>query len=87
MSPAAGITPALGMDPQGHNLLSGNSRKLSGGNFAAGDGFDQDCRYGRPRNGAKRSVANSCVGRGEFVIPGFAKMSVVNKPATEARSG
>jgi DNA-binding protein HU-beta len=24
---------------------------------------------------------------GEFVIPGFAKMSVVNKPATEARSG
>ena len=23
----------------------------------------------------------------EFVIPGFAKMSVVNKPATEARSG
>ena len=23
---------------------------------------------------------------GEFVIPGFAKMSVVNKPATEARS-
>src|SRR6266403_1264403 len=24
---------------------------------------------------------------GEFVIPGFATMSVVNKPATEARSG
>jgi DNA-binding protein HU-beta len=24
---------------------------------------------------------------GEFVIPGFAKMSVVSKPATEARSG
>ena len=24
---------------------------------------------------------------GEFVIPGFAKMAVVNKPATEARSG
>ena len=24
---------------------------------------------------------------GEFVIPGFAKMTVVNKPATEARSG
>jgi DNA-binding protein HU-beta len=24
---------------------------------------------------------------GEFVIPGFVKMSVVNKPATEARSG
>jgi nucleoid DNA-binding protein len=24
---------------------------------------------------------------GEFVIPGFAKMSVVNKPATEARTG
>jgi DNA-binding protein HU-beta len=24
---------------------------------------------------------------GEFVIPGFAKMSVVNKPATEASSG
>jgi DNA-binding protein HU-beta len=24
---------------------------------------------------------------GEFVIPGFAKMSVVNKPAIEARSG
>jgi nucleoid DNA-binding protein len=24
---------------------------------------------------------------GEFVIPGFAKLSVVNKPATEARSG
>jgi len=24
---------------------------------------------------------------GEFVIPSFAKMSVVNKPATEARSG
>ena len=24
---------------------------------------------------------------GEFVIPGFAKMSVVNKPASEARSG
>ncbi len=24
---------------------------------------------------------------GDFVIPGFAKMSVVNKPATEARSG
>ncbi|PPQ20578.1 DNA-binding protein [Bradyrhizobium sp. AC87j1] len=24
---------------------------------------------------------------GEFVIPGFAKMSVVNKPATEARMG
>src|SRR5260370_15479827 len=24
---------------------------------------------------------------GEFVIPGFAEMSVVNKPATEARSG
>jgi nucleoid DNA-binding protein len=24
---------------------------------------------------------------GEFVIPGFAKMSIVNKPATEARSG
>lgn len=24
---------------------------------------------------------------GEFVIPGFAKISVVNKPATEARSG
>src|ERR1700692_748797 len=24
---------------------------------------------------------------GEFVIPGFAKMLVVNKPATEARSG
>ena len=24
---------------------------------------------------------------GEFVIPGFAKMSVVHKPATEARSG
>jgi DNA-binding protein HU-beta len=24
---------------------------------------------------------------GEFVIPGFAKMSVVKKPATEARSG
>jgi nucleoid DNA-binding protein len=24
---------------------------------------------------------------GEFTIPGFAKMSVVNKPATEARTG
>ena len=24
---------------------------------------------------------------GEFVIPGFVKMSVVNKPATEARNG
>jgi DNA-binding protein HU-beta len=24
---------------------------------------------------------------GEFVIPGFAKMSIVNKPATEARTG
>ena len=24
---------------------------------------------------------------GEFTIPGFAKMTVVNKPATEARSG
>ncbi|MCP3380036.1 MULTISPECIES: HU family DNA-binding protein [unclassified Bradyrhizobium] len=24
---------------------------------------------------------------GEFIIPGFVKMSVVNKPATEARSG
>jgi DNA-binding protein HU-beta len=24
---------------------------------------------------------------GEFVIPGFVKLSVVNKPATEARSG
>ncbi len=24
---------------------------------------------------------------GEFVIPGFAKMTVVNKPATEAREG
>ncbi|MDB5549638.1 MAG: DNA-binding protein [Tardiphaga sp.] len=24
---------------------------------------------------------------GEFVVPGFAKISVVNKPATEARSG
>ena len=24
---------------------------------------------------------------GEFVIPGFVKMSVVNKPATEARRG
>ena len=24
---------------------------------------------------------------GEFVIPGFVKMSVVNKPATKARSG
>lgn len=24
---------------------------------------------------------------GEFVIPGFVKMSVVNKPAAEARSG
>jgi DNA-binding protein HU-beta len=24
---------------------------------------------------------------GEFVIPGFVKMSVINKPATEARSG
>lgn len=24
---------------------------------------------------------------GEFVIPGFAKMTVVNKPATEARTG
>jgi DNA-binding protein HU-beta len=24
---------------------------------------------------------------GEFVIPGFAKISVVNKPATEAREG
>jgi DNA-binding protein HU-beta len=24
---------------------------------------------------------------GEFVIPGFVKMSVVNEPATEARSG
>ena len=24
---------------------------------------------------------------GEFVIPGFAKFSVVNKPATEARTG
>jgi DNA-binding protein HU-beta len=24
---------------------------------------------------------------GEFVIPGFAKLSVVNKPATEARTG
>jgi DNA-binding protein HU-beta len=24
---------------------------------------------------------------GEFLIPGFVKMSVVNKPATEARSG
>jgi DNA-binding protein HU-beta len=24
---------------------------------------------------------------GEFVIPGFAKMTVVNKPATEARAG
>jgi nucleoid DNA-binding protein len=24
---------------------------------------------------------------GEFVVPGFAKMTVVNKPATEARSG
>lgn len=24
---------------------------------------------------------------GEFVIPGFVKMTVVNKPATEARSG
>ena len=24
---------------------------------------------------------------GEFVIPGFVKMSVVSKPATEARSG
>ena len=27
---------------------------------------------------------NEC---GEFVIPGFVKMSVVNKPATEARMG
>jgi nucleoid DNA-binding protein len=26
-------------------------------------------------------------GSGEFVIPGFVKMSVVNKPATEARKG
>jgi DNA-binding protein HU-beta len=24
---------------------------------------------------------------GEFVVPGFAKISVVNKPATEARTG
>jgi DNA-binding protein HU-beta len=24
---------------------------------------------------------------GEFVVPGFVKMSVVNKPATEARNG
>ena len=24
---------------------------------------------------------------GEFVVPGFVKMSVINKPATEARSG
>src|SRR6202046_1260400 len=24
---------------------------------------------------------------GEFVVPGFVKMSVVNKPATDARSG
>jgi len=24
---------------------------------------------------------------GEFVVPGFVKISVVNKPATEARSG
>jgi DNA-binding protein HU-beta len=24
---------------------------------------------------------------GEFVIPGFVKMTIVNKPATEARSG
>ena len=24
---------------------------------------------------------------GEFVVPGFAKITVVNKPATEARSG
>jgi DNA-binding protein HU-beta len=24
---------------------------------------------------------------GEFIIPGFVKMSVVNKPATEARTG
>jgi DNA-binding protein HU-beta len=24
---------------------------------------------------------------GEFIIPGFAKMSVVNKPASEAHSG
>ncbi len=24
---------------------------------------------------------------GEFVVPGFVKMSIVNKPATEARSG
>lgn len=24
---------------------------------------------------------------GEFIVPGFVKMSVVNKPATEARSG
>jgi DNA-binding protein HU-beta len=24
---------------------------------------------------------------GEFIVPGFAKMSIVNKPATEARKG
>ena len=40
---------------------------------------------GTARSGASRTPAQ--VGRGEFVIPGFAKMSVVNKPATEARSG
>ena len=40
---------------------------------------------GTARSGASRTAAQ--VGRGELVIPGFAKMSVVNKPATEARSG
>jgi hypothetical protein len=44
--------------------------------------------------GASRGVLFSTKGfqsgaieSGEFVIPGFAKISVVNKPATEARSG
>jgi hypothetical protein len=36
---------------------------------------------------AANSIGSFVNESGEFVIPGFVKMSVMNKPATEARSG
>jgi nucleoid DNA-binding protein len=55
------------------------------------DAIAEGTQVSRRRKGRHRQMAT--VGykelneSGEFVIPGFAKMSVVNKPATEARSG
>jgi hypothetical protein len=64
-------------------LLVGIAR-ISGCTGAGARWADSTAASGRFREHVGYKELNES---GEFVIPGFAKMSVVSKPATEARSG